>query len=144
MEATQTKRVFLGGTCNNSEWRQELIPMLDIDFFNPVVEDWTPECMDEEIRQRKECDYVLYTLTPEMTGVYSIAEVVDDSNKRPEKTILCVIDKVDYPDRGETFDFALDKHMVKSINAVKKLVSENGAQVFDSLSAVADFLNGKK
>ena len=91
---TKTK-VFLGGTCNNSTWRDKLISLLKIDYFNPVVDDWTPECQDEEIRQRELCDYCLYTITPKMTGVYSIAEVVDDSNKRPEKTILCVLDEDD-------------------------------------------------
>ena len=52
---------------------------MKIDYFNPVVDDWTPECQDEEIRQRELCDYCLYTITPKMTDVYSIAEVVDDS-----------------------------------------------------------------
>ena len=37
-------KVFLGGTCNNSKWRDKLIPMLNIDYFNPVVDDWTEEC----------------------------------------------------------------------------------------------------
>ena len=41
--------------------------------------------MEEEIKQRAECDFCLYVITPKMTGVYSIAEVVDDSNKRPEQ-----------------------------------------------------------
>ena len=45
------KKVFLGGTCNESQWRTALIPMLHIDFFNPVVDDWTPECQTEEIKQ---------------------------------------------------------------------------------------------
>ena len=84
------KTIFLGGTCNNSTWREKLIPLLDIDYFNPVVDDWTPDCMAEEIKQREKCDFVLYVITPEMTGVYSIAEVTDDSNKRPEKTIKVV------------------------------------------------------
>jgi len=66
-----SKKVFLGGTCNKSDWRDKLIPLLDIKFFNPVVEDWTPECQDEEIRQREECDFCLYVITPKMTGVYS-------------------------------------------------------------------------
>ena len=26
---------------------------MKIDYFNPVVDDWTPECQDEEIRQRE-------------------------------------------------------------------------------------------
>lgn len=79
------KRVFLGGTCNESQWRERLIPKLRIDYFNPVVEDWILQCMEEELKQRKECDVCLYVITPKMTGVYSIAEVVDDSNKRPGK-----------------------------------------------------------
>ena len=85
------KKVFLGGTCNESTWRDKLIKMLEIDYFNPVVDDWTEECYQEELRQREICDYCLYVITPRMTGVYSIAEVVDDSNKRPEKTIFCIL-----------------------------------------------------
>lgn len=38
------KKVFLGGTCNESAWREELIQMLNVDYFNPVVDDWTEEC----------------------------------------------------------------------------------------------------
>lgn len=126
-------KVFLGGTCNNSTWRDKLISLLKIDYFNPVVDDWTPECQDEEIRQRELCDYCLYTITPKMTGVYSIAEVVDDSNKRPEKTILCVLDEDDESSFSET--------QIKSLKQVKEMVKNNGANVFDSLEDIASFLN---
>ena len=126
-------KVFLGGTCNNSTWRDKLISLLKIDYFNPVVDDWTPECQDEEIRQRELCDYCLYTITPKMTGVYSIAEVVDDSNKRPEKTILCVLDEDNESSFSET--------QIKSLEQVKEMVKNNGANVFDSLEDIASFLN---
>jgi hypothetical protein len=126
-------KVFLGGTCNGSKWRDELIPKLKIDFFNPVVEDWTPECQEEELKQRQECDYCLYTITPKMTGVYSIAEVVDDSNKRPEKTILLILKK----DGDDVFTDAQEK----SLNAVLNMVLENDAYAFLTLNQVADFLN---
>ena len=49
--------------------------------------------MEEELKQREECDFVLYVITPKMTGVYSIAEVVDDSNKRREKTLFYFMEK---------------------------------------------------
>jgi len=65
-------KVFLGGTCANSEWRKELIPKLNIDYFNPVVSNWTPECQDEELRQRETCDFVLYTLT-RVFSTYSVS-----------------------------------------------------------------------
>ena len=84
-------KVFLGGTCNESTWRNDLIKLLKIDYFNPVVDDWNEEAYQEELRQREICDFCLYVITPKMTGVYSIAEVVDDSNKRPEKTIFCYL-----------------------------------------------------
>lgn len=126
-------KVFLGGTCNESSWREELIPLLSIEYFNPVVDDWTPECMEEEIKQRKECDYCLYVITPRMTGVYSIAEVVDDSNKRPQKTVFCVLE-IDG-------DLAFTKGQMKSLNQVGRMVKENGGTWLSDLKSVADYLN---
>ena len=32
------KKVFLGGTCNGSSWRDELIKDLKIDYFQPCAE----------------------------------------------------------------------------------------------------------
>jgi len=128
-------RVFLGGTCNGSEWREEIVPMLEIDYFNPVVEDWTEECMAEEIRERETCDFCLYTITPKMTGVYSIAEVIDDSNKRPNRTIFVALST----DGDDSFTSA----QMKSLSAVAKMVKKNGGQVFDNLRDAANYMNGK-
>ena len=85
-------KVFLGGTCNNSTWRNELIPLLPIDYFNPVVDDWTPECQAIEIREKEnECDIHLYVITSQMKGVFSIAEVIDSVHTKGKMTILQVI-----------------------------------------------------
>lgn len=135
---TKNKRVFLGGTCNNSTWRDKIIPYLKIDYFNPVVPDWTEECMEEEIKQRKECDYVLYVITPRMSGVYSIAEVVDDSNKQPQKTVFCFLTH-DKNERGEIIGFS--KGQIKSLQQVAKMVSNNGGKVCTDLKDVINFLN---
>ena len=40
------------------------------------------------MHERETADFVLYGITNYIKGVYSIAEVVDDSNKRPGKTIF--------------------------------------------------------
>lgn len=133
-----SKSVFLGGTCNESTWRDEIIPHLNMNIFDPRVDDWTPECMKEEISQRKECDYVLYVITPKMTGVYSIAEVVDDSNKRPEKTVFCYLE-FDVNDNGELISF--NDGQIKSLEQVSKLVENNGAKVCKDLFEVVKYLN---
>lgn len=126
-------KVFLGGTCNESTWRNRLIEKLNIDYFNPVVDDWTPECQQEERRQREICDLVLYVITPLMSGVYSICEVTDDSNKRPEKTIFCLLKK----DDGKEFTTS----EYKSLCEVARTVKSNGAQVFFNLDDVAKYCN---
>jgi hypothetical protein len=130
------KKVFLGGTTNNSDWRDLLIKKLKIDYFNPVVKDWNEKAQKEEIKQRKDCDYVLYVITPKMEGVYSIAEVVDDSNKRPEKTIFAYL----LEDDGKEFL----KHQKKSLDMVGKMVTENKAKWFKSLDEISDYLNFDK
>jgi hypothetical protein len=127
------RTVFLGGTCNGSIWRDALIPNLRINYFNPVTENWTPELEKIEIAQRENCHFCLYVLTPKMTGVFSVAEVVDDSNKRPNKTILCVLNN----DEEHRFT----PHQLKSMNAVCNMVRENGAKVCNSLEEVAIYLN---
>lgn len=129
------KKVFLGGTCNESNWRDKLIKMIDIDYFNPVVNDWTEDDYKEELKQRKECDFCLYLITPKMTGVYSIAEVIDDSNKRPEKTIFAFLKD----DDSKTFD----KGQIKSLDKVGVMVKNNGGKYFQTLDEVAFYLNFK-
>ena len=143
------KKVFLGGTCNESTWRNKLIAMLEIDYFNPVVDDWTEECYQEELRQREICDYCLYVITPRMTGVYSIAEVVDDSNKRPEKTIFCLLEydlsnykiKIEDGKKVRRYVEMFDASQLKSLDKVGVMVERNGGKYFRTLSEVAEFLN---
>jgi len=128
------KKVFLGGTCNGSKWREEIKPLLEIDYFDPVCEGgWNEEAYQRELHERKTSDFVMYVITPKMTGVYSIAEVVDDSNKKPEKTLFCYLAS----DEGEVFS----KAQLKSLIAVAKMVENNGGKTFDTLSDMAKFLN---
>ena len=81
-------KVFLGGTCNGTTWRDELMPLLPCEFFNPVVEDWTPDCIEKEDYEKDHlCDIHLYLITPAMKGIYSIVEMMN-SLRQPGKTTL--------------------------------------------------------
>lgn len=120
-------KVFLGGTVGDSTWRNELIKKLTINYFNPVVDDWTPECMDIEEREKLEADYRLYVITPETKSTFSIAELIDDSNKYPEKTIISLVKSYG----GESFSDRGYKHMKKVFDMA---VSNGAKQVeFDDL-----------
>ncbi|EQC1535641.1 nucleoside 2-deoxyribosyltransferase domain-containing protein [Clostridium botulinum] len=132
------KKVFLGGTCANSKWRNKIVPLLKIDYFNPVVKSWNDEARKREIYEREHCNYVLYTLT-RVYSTYSIAEVVDDSNKRPEKTICCIINEKD--SKG---NYILSKQELKHLDQVGKMIERNGGRYFKTLEEAADYLNNNK
>ena len=128
-------KVFLGGTCNDSTWRDELIPKLGIDYFNPVVEDWTPECQTEEERQKsEECNVHLYVITPKQTGVFSIAEMIESSCN---KNVITVI----YIQEEDGAGFTFDEFRKRSWNAVVRMAQKHGAFIMNSLNDVATFLN---
>jgi len=133
------RKVFLGGTCNNSPWRNELIPKLKVNYFNPVVDNWTPSAQYEEERQKRICDFLLYVITPRMTGVFSIAEVVENAINQPEKTIFCIL-KVDGSELLIDQPSFSDSQL-KSLNAVADMIQKYGAVYFESLDDVAKFLN---
>jgi hypothetical protein len=129
-------KVFLGGTVNGSTWRQALIPMLDVDYFDPVVDDWDEEAHRRELHEREHCDFCLYVITPLMEGYYSLAEVADDSFRKADKTIFCCLPE----DGGRRFT----ERQLLELRRVGKLVQANGAVWKDSLREVADFLNSAK
>ncbi len=126
-------KVFLGGTTNRSKWRDKIIPKLKIDYFNPVVKEWNEDAYKTELKERENADFLLYVITPRMTGFYSIAEAVDDSNKHSKKTIFCFIDK----DDGEEFS----AFQIKSLTAVAKMVELNGGKWAKNLDEVVEILN---
>lgn len=131
-------KVFLGGTCSGWKWRDEFQKMLDCDYYNPIVKNWSEEDRLREVKEREESDYVLYCITNGIKGVYSIAEVVDDSYQRPEKVIFINL----YKDDGSKES----KQMGRSIKAVENLLKEGGIRVYSgerALQDVAEFLNAE-
>jgi len=112
------------------------MPLLDVEYFNPVVEDWTPECQAEEIRQKnEECDIHLYVITPKIKGVFSIAEAVESAMTENKKCVFCIL--------GVDGDGEFDKAQIKSLEATGCLIQRhNGIWVnnFDDLPTILNQL----
>lgn len=126
-------KVFLGGTVNGSQWREKIIPQLKVDYFNPVVEDWDEKAYHRELYERENCEFCLYVITPLMTGFYAIAEVIDDSYKKTDKTLFC------YLKEDEKFTFS--EKQISSLEKTGKIIIENGGVWLKSLDEVVNFLN---
>lgn len=133
-------KVFLGGTCAGWKWRDKLQPLLKCKYYNPIVKNWSEKDRLREVHERETSDYVLYGITNGIKGVYSIAEVVDDSNKRPEKTLFLNL----YNNDKEFPHLSEYKQMAHSLKAVENLLKSNGVKVFNSIEDVAEFLNNNQ
>lgn len=126
-------RVFLGGTVNGSKWRDVVKEKLIIDYFDPVVDDWNDAAYERELSERRFCNYLLYVITPKMTGFYAIAEVTDDSYHRPDRTIYCYLPE----DEEDKFS----PQMIEELERLGEVALENGAVWLKNLDEVVDFLN---
>ena len=112
-------KVFLGGTCNNSTWRDKLIPYLKtlkIAYFNPIVETWTEADKLNEVIEKEQCEVHLYCITKEQKGYFSIFEIAHS---------LYALNKI------VVFYFeeeGIDLKVINSLNEIGKYVSmeQNG------------------
>jgi hypothetical protein len=129
-------KVFLGGTVNGSKWRDVMKEKLIIDYFDPVVDDWNDAAYERELSERRFCNYLLYVLTPKMTGYYAVAEVTDDSFHRPDRTIYCYLKE----DDGESFS----EEQIQSFEQLGETVKKNGGTWLANLDEITEFLNSSK
>ena len=108
------------------------MPIVQVDMFNPVVTDWTPECQANEMTEKEHlCNIHFYCITKEMTGVFSIAEVMDSVHNRRVRTILHVVPG------------GIESRQMKSLSAVIDLVNLRGGIAYadNDLNRSARILN---
>lgn len=127
--------VFLGGTCGNTNWRDNFIKNLvalgipENKIFNPVVPNWTPECQDREDTAKAEARLNVYYLTNPNDGVnqfsvYSIFEATKGLYEdRQANAVVFDLNPSIYPN-----------HINKVVNKIyKDLKNKFPQNVFDSL-----------
>jgi hypothetical protein len=133
-------RVFMGGTTQGFNWREVLENRFkddkNVELFNPVVDDWNCERIRIENEYKEICEMNLFVVTPFMEGIYSIAEAVDLSNKKPENLVFVYIDH--FVDGKEIRDFT--KKMKHSLDVTGKMIEKNGGKVFTSLDDVENYI----
>ena len=132
-------RVFLGGTVNGSTWREKMMDKLEVKFFNPVVKEWNEKAQKLELLERERCDYNIYIITPLLLGYYSLAEIIDDSFKKPGQTIYCFLNSDQATDDNHERKFTSDQ--ITSLRKIGRAVELNGGIWCKSLNEVITFFN---
>jgi hypothetical protein len=88
--------VFLGGSCNPTTWRTEIaIPLLEaagISYYNPQVDDWTPELVAIERQAKAEALNWLFVIDGHTRAIASMVEIAGLLASDPPSMYLVIQD----------------------------------------------------
>jgi len=90
--------VGLFGTCGKSTWRNKFMEAFDqagIKYFNPQVDNWTPELAIEEAKHLAHDEIILFPVTDETYATGSLAETgfsILQALKTPNRHVFIFID----------------------------------------------------
>lgn len=117
--------IGLFGTCGESKWRNQFIEAYDnlnINYFNPLIDNWTPERAEIEAEHLAKDQIILFPVTSETYGLGSLSEIgfsILNAIKLEEKRDFIVL--ID-----DTLDNNLtDESLRKESLRARKLVKEH-------------------
>ena len=142
------KSIYIGGTTSREKWDWSTLFKIglkghfcvDGEVLTKEILDkgpWTFE--DHTLRNtlKSTADYELYVITPESTGLMTVAEVIDAAHRRKDRCIFLPIKSVSGPD----FSITMTPNLMRSTLALETFVSSMGGRVFVQPKDVLSFLN---
>merc|ERR1711907_517546 len=140
----QSPFVFLGGSCNPTTWRKDTaIPLLEdhkVAFYNPQVEDWSPELMAAENRAKAESAVNLFVIDADTRALMSIIEAVEHIATR-RSVAVAVLSEL-HPGRkigADEISASESKDLNRARGYLRDVASRFGVDVHASVeSAVQD------
>lgn len=118
-----SKKVFLGGACGTTTWREEIIPELEkhgIDYYNPQVKEWSEELIEIEAKAKEDADILLFVISKETRSIASMIEAAEYIAKGRE--ILLVIENID--DGQEIAGQKITGQELKDLNRARKYLCD--------------------
>lgn len=125
-------KLFLGGTCAGPDYRELLIPLLTVPYFNPVVANWTEADAVRENQEKASALANVFVITPAAIGSYSIAELTE---------LAITSDKPLFVMFMEVEGYQWNEHQLKSNTQIKKLLSKYNTLIFEDLESLAKSAN---
>jgi len=132
-------QVFLGGSCDPTTWRKDkAIPHLEnkgCAYYNPQVEEWSPELMVVEAEAKLKSAVLLFVLDSQTRALATLNEVIEFVVRGRQK-VLIVMDFVapgtEIEGQEITPEEAQDINMARTQMA--KHAKDHGAEVYNTLT----------
>ncbi|OWF54682.1 uncharacterized protein LOC110442397 [Mizuhopecten yessoensis] len=131
-------RVFLGGSCNPTSWRQDTaIPFFKqhgITFYNPQVQSWREELVELEARAKQGADILFFVIDNQTRAITSMIETAYLVATR--RQVIAIIHEYDKNIKicGEEVPNSEVKDLLRGRQILVDLVERNSIPVFTSLN----------
>jgi hypothetical protein len=140
----EPKVVFLGGACNPTTWRRDLLmPFLDglgVSYYNPQVDEWHPDLIAVEREAKEKAKIYFFVVSNQTRGLASMIEVAELVSRaffsRSNVHVLVMID--DVPARnhviaGEELTVAAIQDLNRARMYLREIVLLHGGRLFGDM-----------
>eukprot|EP01138_Halocafeteria_seosinensis_P000737 gb/GECG01000754.1/.p1 GENE.gb/GECG01000754.1/~~gb/GECG01000754.1/.p1 ORF type:complete len:529 (+),score=57.45 gb/GECG01000754.1/:1-1587(+) len=134
--------VFLGGACNPTTWRKDIaMPLLDkhgVTYYNPQVENWTPDLIEVEANAKQEALILMFVVTGETRAVASMIEIAEHISS--ERDVVIVLQDVEPGSQISGHELYADE--VKDLNRGRAYLADvadrRGVKVFQNITKAVE------
>ena len=100
VKAVPASSVFLNGSCNPTTWRRDVaIPLLEsagVTYYNPQVDNWTPDMIDKEARAKEQAKVHLFVIDSLTRAIASMVEAAYYSGQG--RRVVLVVHMIESPE----------------------------------------------
>uniref|UniRef100_A0A1B6K8I3 EF-hand domain-containing protein n=1 Tax=Graphocephala atropunctata TaxID=36148 RepID=A0A1B6K8I3_9HEMI len=129
--------VFLGGSCNPTTWRHDVaIPLftgLGITYYNPQVEDWSVELVEQEHEAKQTATVLFYVIDSQTRNVVGMIEAAAFAGARRRLVLVIKPYKPSQTIGGEQISHLEYDELSGSLLVLKSLVERQGIPVFNNI-----------
>ena len=138
-------KVFLGGTVDGYDWIETVIDRIkcSMQYFNPIVEDYDEKAKEREDKEKEKCDVLLFVITNDIAGVYSIAEATEYAVRRGHRVVFCNLYTRDQTDAEIRMKGSID-HTAELLSKYTRYVCrdlDQAIRYLHELKDIRDFSN---
>ncbi len=135
-------KVFLGGSCNPTTWRKDIvIPLLEeagISYYNPQVDDWSPELVQIEAKEKEEAFFIIFVIDSETRAIAPILEATEYIVEA-EKQVYIVVN--DIPDGQVIGGQTITGSELKDLNRARSylrdlIIRHNDGNIYKDVASI--------
>jgi hypothetical protein len=152
-DMSKSTEVFLGGSCfganeADKSWRKGAngvmakLEAAGVTFYNPEVDDWSPELVDIEAAAKANAETLLFVIDPQTRAIVSIMEALAYAGQGRDVVIVNLGNIADGTViAGQTVTGRELKDLNRARSYLADLVKDfSNTVVFDSIDAAVEYL----